>query len=73
MAFTDVSWRCAAASQDIEAIFERGSQGDAHGTLDVLVRLGGRASFLNTGFTPSPRTCRLSFPTMTNSGPSHAA
>jgi hypothetical protein len=73
MAFTDVSWRFAAASQDIEPIFERGSQGDAHGTLDVLVRLGGRASFLNTGFTPSPRSRDSSFSFMTNSGPSDAA
>ena len=55
MALTGVSRGFAAASQDIEPLFERGSQGDANGALDVLVRLGGRASFLNTGFTPSPR------------------
>ena len=73
MAFTDVSWRFATASQDIEPVFERGSLSDAHGRFDVLVRLGGRASFLNTGFTPSPRACNFSLPTMINSGPFHAA
>lgn len=73
MAFTGVSRGFAATSQDIEPLFERGSQGDAHGALDVLVRLGGRASFLNIGFIPSPRTCRFSFSTMINSGPSHVA
>jgi hypothetical protein len=73
MAFTDVSRLFAAASQDIRPVFERGSQSDAHGRLDVLVRLGGRASFLNTGFTPPPRIRRFSFPTVTHSGPSDAA
>ena len=60
MAFTGVSRGFAAASQDIEPVFERGSQGDAHGRLDVFVRLGGRTSFLTPGFTLSPRTCRFS-------------
>ncbi|MEO6218604.1 MAG: hypothetical protein ABIO86_21435 [Sphingomonas sp.] len=73
MAFTDVPLRFAAASQDIRPVFERGSLSDARGRLDVLVRLGGRASFLNTGFTPSPRRCGSSFSLMTHSGPSDAA
>jgi hypothetical protein len=77
MAFTGVSRGFAAASQDIEPLFERGSQGDANGVLDVLVWLGGRASFLNTGFTPPPRNVLFSglfsFSTMINSGLSHAA
>jgi len=77
MAFTGVSRGFAAANQDIEPLFERGSQGDANGALDVLVRLGGRASFLNTGFIPSPRHAafsgRFPFSTMINSGPLHAA
>ena len=73
MAFTDVSLRFAAASQDIRPVFERGSRSDAHGRLDVLVRLGGRASFLNTGFIPSPRSWDSSFLLMTHSGPFNAA
>jgi hypothetical protein len=77
MAFTGVSRGFAAASQDIEPLFERGSQGDANGALDVLVWLGGRASFLSTGVTPSPRNAlfpgRFSLSTMINSGPSHVA
>jgi len=77
MAFTGVSRGFAAASQDIEPHLERGSQGGARGVLDVLVWLGGRASFLIAGFTPSPRNAlffgRFSLSTMINSGPSHVA
>ena len=73
MAFTDVPLRFATASQDIRPVFERGSLSDAHGRLDVLVRLGGRALFLNTGFTPSPRSRDSFFSLMTHSGPSDAA
>ena len=77
MAFIGVARGFTATSQDIEPLFERGSQGGAHGVLDVLVWLGGRASFLNAGFTPSPRHAlfsgRVSLSTMINSGPSHVA
>ena len=77
MAFTGVSRGFAAASQDIEPISERGSHCGAHGRFDVLVRLGGRASFLIAGFTPSPRNAlfsgRFSLSAMINSGPSHVA
>jgi len=77
MAFTGVLRGFAAASQIVEPFLERGSQGDAHGALDVLVWLGGRASFLIAGFTPSPRNAlfsgRCSLSAMINSGRPYVA
>jgi len=55
-----------AELEDVLTALDREQRGPVNklgiriGTLDVFVRLGGRTSFLNTGFIPSPRTYRFS-------------